>query len=145
MPTWAGKKKRYAYSVRTRYHRIDREPVDGRALLLGLLDHVAVDSERERHLARYDHVGQNRIAAAHGQAVARRDLPEELRAFFLAQILEQAAIPFAAFRFHAQHASPSGLEQIGPALRQILPFDRMGVIRLHEDVDELRSPAAMQG
>ena len=75
---------RYAYAVRARDHRIDRKPVDGRTLLPGLVDHVAVNGEGERHLARYDHVGEDGIAAAHRQAVARRDLPEELRPFFLA-------------------------------------------------------------
>src|SRR5206468_6755441 len=45
------------------------------------------------------HVGEDGIAAAHRQAVARRDLPEELRAFLLAQIHEQGAIPFAGLRF----------------------------------------------
>src|SRR6266508_2375844 len=136
---------RHAYAVRAGYHRIDRKPVDRRALLPGLVDHVAVDGQREWHLARYDHVGQDGVAAAHRQAVARRDLPEELRAFLLAQILEQAAIPFAGFRFHAELALPSGIEQIGPAFRQILLSDRTGVVRLHEDVDELRRPAAMGG
>src|SRR6266568_4532687 len=65
---------RHAYAVSARYRRIDREPVDGRALLPRLIDHVAVNGERQRHLARYHHVGENRVAAAHRQAVARRHL-----------------------------------------------------------------------
>src|SRR6266513_5649091 len=71
---------RHACAVRASYHRLEREPGYRGALLLGLIDHVAVNGQRQGHFARYDHVGQDRIAAAYRKAVARRDAAEEVRA-----------------------------------------------------------------
>src|SRR5207248_3611944 len=59
---------RDADTVRARDRRREREPVDRRAALARGVDQVAVDGERERHLARYHEVGEDRISLTHREA-----------------------------------------------------------------------------
>src|SRR5437660_1949209 len=133
---------RDADAVDARDERLECKPVDRRALPFCLLDHVAIHRERERYLARYHHVGEHRVAMANGEAVTRRHLAEELRAVALAERLQHGAIPLARIGLHAEPAFPALVQQINPAPRQLVGPDRLGVVRLHENVDELRRPAA---
>src|SRR6267378_537217 len=134
---------RDADAVDARDERLERKPVDRRALSLGVLDHVAVERERQRHLAGYHHVGEHRVAVAHREPARRGDAPEKLGALPLAERPEHRAIPLACVRLSAEPAFPTRIRQIGPAPRQLIRADRRGVIGLHEDIDELRRPAAV--
>src|SRR5205085_11829084 len=118
---------------------------DRRAALLRFVDDVRVGGNGERYLARDHPVGEHRVAWMHREAIARDDPVEELARALLAQVLEQRAIPFSACRFGAELALPFRLQEIGPAPRQLLLGDDVRVVRLYEDVDELRRPAAVRG
>src|SRR6266853_4333592 len=84
---------RDADSVRPRDRRADGKPVDRRALALELFGLVIVYGQRERHLARYDELREQRMPLAHRYPVFCDDLLEKFRALDLAKIAEQPREP----------------------------------------------------
>src|SRR5258706_7223241 len=108
---------RDAHSVRPRDRRADGKPVDRRALAFELSGLVIVYGQRERHLARYDKLREQRMPLAHRYPVFCDDLLEKLRAAGLADFCEQACEPVRVLLLDAEFAFPLGVEQIFPGLR----------------------------
>ncbi len=83
------------------------------------------------------------MPAAHGYAVRRDELAEELDAFGLAHIRDDRGQPFVVVAFDGELPLPPRCQQIGPRLWQLVPFDLVGVVGLDEDVLQGRGPFAM--
>src|SRR5262249_9299893 len=100
-------------AIRPRYHRIDREPVDRRTVLLRYLGVLHVDRESDRHLAGGGEVGDHGMALAHRQAVDGHDIAEELEAALLAEKADYHTEPVVVVDLDAEHAFIDRVHEVG--------------------------------
>src|SRR5213594_3694485 len=107
-------------AVDPRDRGLDRIPVDRGASLLQLLGVVVVDGERERHLARGDQAGEQRVPPAHRQPVPRDDLAEKPQALVLADSLDHHREPVDVLGLDPQPPFPSRVQEILVGLRQLV-------------------------
>jgi len=77
---------RDAGSAHAADRRLEHDPVDWRAFALRALDDVLVHGERKRHVPRDHEVVEQRMAAAHRDAVLCHQLAEEADAFLFAHV-----------------------------------------------------------
>src|SRR5215471_6752783 len=103
---------RDAGALEARNGRWNRDPVERRTALLELLGAERIGGEREWHLAGDDQIGEQRVAAAHRDAVGGDDVAKELQPARLAQAADQRTEPVAVGRLDAEPALPARIKQI---------------------------------
>src|SRR5438445_208330 len=104
----------------------DHEPVDRRALFLRLLDAVLIDRQGERYFPGGDQVREQRMAAAHRDAVRGDELPPELDALVLSHVGNHGGEPLVVVAFDRELAFPLGREEVFPPARQLLLLHLVG-------------------
>src|SRR2546429_8806518 len=80
------------------------------------------------------------MALAHGDAVARDQLPEKLYARIAAEFFRDGPEPLLILRLDAELALPLGIEQVAVAAGQVLLLDEIRVVYLHPDRQDRRHP-----
>ena len=125
-------------------HGLEREPVDRRAFALRTLGDVLVHGERERHVACDHQVVEQRVAAAHRNAVLRHQLAEEADTFFLAHVHGHRGVPLRHASLEAELALPLGIEQVLIGARKVLLAHEVRVVGLDPERQVSRGPAAMR-
>ena len=94
-------------------HGVERlHPLDGRAVLLLLLDLAGVD-QRERKVAGDEEAREQAVAAALLRLLAG-ERAHELRALVAAPVVEHRRIPLDVALIDGELAGPLRLQQVGP-------------------------------
>src|SRR5258706_2229784 len=126
-------------ALRARDDRLDRDPVDRRALALQRLDIALVCREADRDFARGDELREEDVALAHvGLHLAQ--LAEEAHAALLAPGLDQGRHPLGVGRLDADASLPLRVEEAAIAGRQLGLAHLRGVVGDDEEIQAIGDP-----
>ena len=115
----------------------------GAPLSLACSASEAVGREPERDLAGDDHVVEHRVPAPHRDAVGGDDVAEQLQALRLAEAEHDLREPVVVLGLDREPPLPARVEQVAVGLRQLVLFDQVGVVGLHEGIEIDRGPFAV--
>ena len=125
---------------RRKRQRLQRRP--GKRQLVGL---VTVDGERQRHFARHDEIGQERMALAQRHAIGGDDLVEKVDRILLAPHAGDAHEPHVGILgLDAELALPFRIGEVVVTRRRLRLGDEIGIIGGGDDVDAIDDPFAMR-